>query len=53
MENKKIKFSSRKVVSDKTETISVFSQNQIVNEYNCPVCGKHHKKVLEGLQSFF
>lgn len=22
-------------------------------EYNCPVCGKHHKKVLEGLQSFF
>lgn len=22
-------------------------------EYNCPVCGKHHKKMLEGLQSFF
>lgn len=22
-------------------------------EYNCPVCGKHHKKVLEGIQSFF
>jgi hypothetical protein len=22
-------------------------------EYNCPICGKHHKKTLEGLQSFF
>ena len=22
-------------------------------EYNCPVCGKHHRKVLEGIQSFF
>jgi rubrerythrin len=22
-------------------------------EYTCPVCGKHHQKVLEGLQSFF
>jgi hypothetical protein len=22
-------------------------------EYDCPVCGKHHKKMLEGLQSFF
>ena len=22
-------------------------------EYDCPVCGKHHTKVLEGLQSFF
>ena len=22
-------------------------------EYNCPVCGLHHKKVLEGMQSFF
>jgi hypothetical protein len=22
-------------------------------EYDCPVCGKHHVKVLEGLQSFF
>lgn len=22
-------------------------------EYTCPVCGKHHVKVLEGLQSFF
>lgn len=22
-------------------------------EYNCPVCGKHHKKMLEGIQSFF
>jgi len=22
-------------------------------EYTCPVCGKHHKKVLEGMQSFF
>lgn len=22
-------------------------------EYECPVCGKHHKKSLEGLQSFF
>jgi hypothetical protein len=22
-------------------------------EYNCPVCGKHHTKVLEGIQSFF
>lgn len=22
-------------------------------EYNCPLCGKHHKKTLEGLQSFF
>jgi hypothetical protein len=22
-------------------------------EYDCPVCGRHHKKVLEGLQSFF
>lgn len=22
-------------------------------EYNCPICGKHHHKVLEGLQSFF
>ena len=22
-------------------------------EYDCPVCGKHHKKVLEGIQSFF
>jgi hypothetical protein len=22
-------------------------------EYTCPVCGKHHKKVLEGIQSFF
>ena len=22
-------------------------------EYNCPVCGKHHKVSLEGMQSFF
>lgn len=22
-------------------------------EYTCPVCGKHHKKYMEGLQSFF
>lgn len=22
-------------------------------EYKCPICGKEHKKVLEGLQSFF
>ena len=22
-------------------------------EYDCPVCGKHHDKVLEGLESFF
>ena len=22
-------------------------------EYNCPVCGKHHKKYLEGISSFF
>lgn len=22
-------------------------------EYTCPICSKHHKKVLEGLQSFF
>lgn len=22
-------------------------------EYNCPVCNKHHEKLLEGLQSFF
>lgn len=22
-------------------------------EFDCPVCGKHHKKVLEGIQSFF
>jgi hypothetical protein len=22
-------------------------------EYNCPICGLHHKKVLEGMQSFF
>jgi rubrerythrin len=22
-------------------------------EYDCPVCGKHHKKMLEGMQSFF
>jgi hypothetical protein len=22
-------------------------------EYDCPLCGKHHKKVLEGIQSFF
>lgn len=22
-------------------------------EYNCPVCGLHHKKTLEGMQSFF
>jgi hypothetical protein len=22
-------------------------------EYNCPVCGKHHVKMLEGIQSFF
>lgn len=22
-------------------------------QYDCPVCGKHHKKTLEGLQSFF
>lgn len=22
-------------------------------EYTCPICGKHHKKVLEGIQSFF
>lgn len=22
-------------------------------EYTCPVCGKHHKKMLEGIQSFF
>jgi hypothetical protein len=21
--------------------------------YDCPVCGKHHKKMLEGIQSFF
>lgn len=24
-----------------------------VVEYNCPVCGQHHKKTLEGMQSFF
>jgi hypothetical protein len=22
-------------------------------EYDCPVCARHHKKILEGLQSFF
>ena len=22
-------------------------------EYNCPVCGRHHSKMLEGIQSFF
>ena len=22
-------------------------------EYDCPVCGRHHEKLLEGLQSFF
>ena len=22
-------------------------------EYDCPVCGRHHEKMLEGLQSFF
>jgi len=22
-------------------------------EYNCPICGLHHKKTLEGMQSFF
>lgn len=22
-------------------------------EYNCPICGKHHKVTLEGMQSFF
>jgi len=22
-------------------------------EYNCPVCGRHHHKTLEGMQSFF
>jgi len=22
-------------------------------EYDCPICSRHHKKVLEGLQSFF
>ena len=22
-------------------------------EYDCPICGLHHKKVLEGMQSFF
>ena len=22
-------------------------------EYDCPVCGLHHKKTLEGMQSFF
>ncbi len=22
-------------------------------EYNCPVCGKHHKRTMEGIQSFF
>lgn len=22
-------------------------------EYKCPICGKHHEKVLEGLQNFF
>jgi len=22
-------------------------------EYDCPVCGKHHEKTMEGLQSFF
>jgi rubrerythrin len=22
-------------------------------EYDCPVCGKHHNKILEGIQSFF
>lgn len=22
-------------------------------EYDCPLCGKHHKKMLEGIQSFF
>ena len=22
-------------------------------EYDCPICGKHHNKTLEGLQSFF
>jgi hypothetical protein len=24
-----------------------------VIEYNCPLCGKHHKVTLEGMQSFF
>lgn len=22
-------------------------------QYNCPICGKHHSKMLEGIQSFF
>jgi hypothetical protein len=22
-------------------------------EYDCPICGLHHKKTLEGMQSFF
>ena len=22
-------------------------------QYNCPVCGRHHVKLLEGIQSFF
>ena len=22
-------------------------------EYDCPVCGKHHSRTLEGIQSFF
>ena len=22
-------------------------------QYDCPVCGKHHEKVLEGMESFF
>ena len=26
---------------------------QTTVEYNCPICGLHHTKVLEGLQSFF
>mgnify|MGYP006265959731 CR=1 FL=1 len=43
--------------SDQFEKIQQFfetmphMQKQI--SYDCPVCGKHHDKVLEGLQSFF
>jgi hypothetical protein len=45
------------LTSDQFQKIQGFFETmpklQHAVEYDCPVCGKHHDKVLEGLQSFF
>lgn len=45
------------LTSDQFDKIQEFFRSmpslQIDVEYTCPVCGKHHKKYMEGLQSFF